>query len=57
METSKDIKSAEQNQTQSIKGCVLPADELKKFTDFFSILIEIDRKSKRKGKENGNKNI
>lgn len=55
METSKVINSAKQNQAQSINERVLPTDELKKLTDFFSILIEIDRKSKRRGNENGRK--
>lgn len=55
METSKVTKPIEQNQTLLINGHVLPADELKRLTDFFSVLIQIDRKSKRKGKENGEK--
>ncbi|MCR4330219.1 MAG: hypothetical protein NUV65_06780 [Candidatus Roizmanbacteria bacterium] len=37
----------EQNQTPLTNKRVLPADELKKFTDFFSILIEIDQRKKR----------
>jgi hypothetical protein len=28
-----------------------------KISQFFALLMEIDRKSKRKGKENGNKSI
>lgn len=57
MEKSKVANRIEQNQTRPINERVLPADELKRLANFFSILIEIDRKSKRRGKENGNKNI
>lgn len=48
MEMSKDKKPIEQNQTQPVNGCVLPVDELKRLTDFFSILIEIDKRQKKK---------
>ncbi len=48
METSKDKKPIEQNPTQLANGRVLPADELKKLTDFFSILITIDQRTKKK---------
>lgn len=48
METSKDKKPIEQNQAQPVNERVLPADELKRLTDFFSILIEIDKRQKKK---------
>ena len=54
METGKVTKPIEQNQTQPINGRVLPADELKRLTDFFSILIQIDQKNKSKVKKNDN---
>jgi len=44
METSKVTNSTEQSQTQPIQGRVLPADDLKRLTDFFSVLIQIDRR-------------
>ena len=45
MEISKVIP-IEQNQIQPEKeGLVLPADELKKLTDFFFILIQIDKRA------------
>ena len=54
METSKAIP-IQQNQIQPEKeGVVLPADELKKLTDFFSILIQIDQKNKSRIKKNDN---
>lgn len=44
MEISKVIP-IQQNQTQpNKKELVLPTDELKKLTDFFSILIQIDKR-------------
>ena len=55
METGKVI-SDEQKQPQP-KGLVLTAEEKKRLVDFFSLLIEIDQRNKRKGNGNGNKNI
>lgn len=52
METGKVIKFTEQNQTQPVNKRVLPAEELKRLTNFFSILIQIDQKNKRKAKKN-----
>ena len=46
-----ETKKAEQNQTQPINGPILPTDELKKLTDFFSILIQIDQRNKKSRKE------
>lgn len=43
METSKDITSGTKKQPQST-GLVLTDEEKKRLTDYFSILIEIDRK-------------
>lgn len=54
MKTSKVTKPVEQD-LQLINKRVLPPDELKQLADFFSILIEIDQKSKRIGNENGEK--
>lgn len=43
MENSKVDKP--ENKPQNLKqGTVLPADELKRLTDFFSLLIQIDRR-------------
>lgn len=57
MEISK-VKPIEPKSTKLNKiGRVLPADDLKRLADFFSILIEIDQKNKRKSKENENRNI
>jgi hypothetical protein len=44
METSEATKPEEQHQAQPDNGRIMPADELKRLTDFFSILIEIDRR-------------
>lgn len=44
METSEVAKSIEKRYVQPINGRVLHADELKRLTDFFSILIQIDRR-------------
>lgn len=49
MEISKDTQ-----EPQAINGRTLPADELKRLTDFFSLLIKIDKrvtKAKNYGKE------
>jgi len=54
METGKVTNPVEQNQTQPISGRVLSDDELKKLTNFFSILIQIDQKNKSKVKKNDN---
>jgi len=49
METSKVTNPTEQSQMLPANGRVLPADELKRLTDFFSILIQIDKQiAKRK---------
>jgi len=37
---------------QPNKGHILPANELKKLTELFSILIQIDQKNKRHSYEN-----
>lgn len=55
METGKVTKPIEQNQTHPINGRVLPADELKRLTDFFSILIEIDQRNKQERRKNEQK--
>lgn len=55
METSKVAKPTDQNQTQPNTGRILPADELKKLTDFFSILIEIDQRNKQERRKNEQK--
>lgn len=53
MDTSEVIEPAPQNQLQPQQARQsLPIDELRRLTDFFSVLIEIDQKNKRKGKEN-----
>ncbi|GEM_PF-1734615 len=44
METSKVTKPAQQEQTQPAQRLTLPADELKRLTDFFSILIQINQR-------------
>ena len=43
MENSKAIQPDKQQQPLT-QGTVLPANELKKLTDFFSLLIQIDRR-------------
>ncbi len=53
-EESKNLKQIDE-QLRSLKGCVLPEDNLKQLADFFSILIQIDRritKDKTYGKQN-----
>ena len=50
METSEVVKPTPQEQTRPVQGPILPADELKRLTDFFSLLIQIDRRSKRNEK-------
>lgn len=46
MEISKVIKTDKTDTKPLTQGRVLPADELKRLTDFFSLLIQIDRKNK-----------
>jgi hypothetical protein len=46
VETSKVINPEKTDTKPLTKGRVLPADELKRLTDFFSLLIQIDRKNK-----------
>lgn len=56
MEISKVIKSEPQVDTHPIiKGRVLSIDELKRLTDFFSILIEIDQRNQKERRENEQK--
>jgi len=43
MENSKVIKPEDKKQALK-QGLALPADELKRLTDFFSLLIQIDRR-------------
>lgn len=48
METSEVIKpELETNTNPLVKGRVLPADELKRLTDFFSLLIQIDQRTRK----------
>jgi len=49
METSKVVSDKEKPQSKKI---VLTADEKSRLVDFFAVLIEVDRKSKGKSKEN-----
>lgn len=44
METSEVIKSEKTDTQPFAKGRILPADELKRLTDLFSLLIQIDRR-------------
>lgn len=55
METNEVIQSKviEQPQTQQVKQ-FLSENELKRLTDFFSILIQIDQKNKSRVKKNDN---
>ena len=46
MEMSKEAKLAPLEQLQPIQGRGSSDDELKRLTDFFSILIQIDRREK-----------
>ncbi len=48
METSNAIKPIEQTQILPADGHVLPADGLKRLTDFFQLLIQIDQRERRK---------
>jgi len=41
------------NVTTSNQGNSLSSDELSKFTEFFSLLMKIDKKSKKKEKQTG----
>ncbi len=57
MEISKVIKTDKSDTKPLIKGCVLPADELKRLTDFFSLLIQIDRRTRKEVKRYENQSI
>lgn len=50
----KNLKQFDERQPQPVNGRALPSDDLKRLTDFFSILIQIDRRIDKKtyGKEN-----
>jgi len=47
VETSKVIKTDKTDTKPLIEGRVLPADELKRLTDFFSLLIQIDKRARK----------
>jgi len=58
MEKSKVIEpELKTNAKPVVKGRVLPADELKRLTDFFSLLIQIDRRTRKEVKRYENKSV